>query len=85
LAGNRTGPVFQANFSRFSKATSSALFVKIPRARGKTIRLGFSKRKKMGSAGSPAEREFYKFNRKFKNNAFIISSNRNAGEGCQIK
>jgi len=39
----------------------------------------------MGSAGKPAEREFYEFNRKFKNNAFIISSNRNAGEGCQIK
>ena len=29
----------------------------------------------MGGAGKPAEREFYKFNRKFKNNAFIISSN----------
>jgi len=85
LAGNRTDPVLQANFSRFSKATSVTFGVQIRWARDKTIRFGSSKWKKMGSAGKPAEREFYKSNRKFKNNAFIISSNRNAGEGCQIK
>jgi len=38
----------------------------------------------MGCADKPAEREFYKYNREFKNNAFIILAGRNSGEGCQL-
>ena len=38
----------------------------------------------MGCAGQPAEREFYKYNREFKNNARIISTGCNSGKGCRM-
>jgi hypothetical protein len=39
----------------------------------------------MGCAGKPAEGDFYEYNREFKNNALIISSDRNISGRCQIK
>jgi hypothetical protein len=39
----------------------------------------------MDCAGKPAEGEFYEYNREFKNNARIVSSDRNTGERCEVK
>jgi hypothetical protein len=39
----------------------------------------------MGFAGKPAERDFYEYNPEFKDNALIISSERNTRGGYRIK